>query len=84
MKKLLAAAIAAGIALTAVGPAQAAGGCGRGFHPGPRGICRPNGPPVYAHRGPPRVGYYHRGRGYWDGRRYWQHRYRYNGGWRYR
>lgn len=83
MKKILAAAIAAGVALTALAPANAAEGCGRGLHRGPRGGCRPNGP-VFVDRGPPRIGFHDRARGYWDGHRYWQHRDRYNNGWRYR
>ncbi|WP_242140554.1 MULTISPECIES: hypothetical protein [unclassified Sphingomonas] len=83
MKKLVLAAIAAGVALTAIAPADAADGCGRGGHRGPRGMCRPNGP-VFVDRGPPRVGGFYHGRGYWDGRRYWQNRYRYHNGWRYR
>lgn len=38
---VLAAAIAGGLGL-GVGSAQAAGGCGPGFHPNPWGVCRPN------------------------------------------
>ena len=85
MKKFIMAAIAAGTALAALSPAQAAGGCGPGFHPGPYGHrCFPNGGPGYA-RGPgPVIGTYYSGRGYWDGHRYWHHRDRGPGGWRYR
>lgn len=62
-------------------PALARDGCGRDFHRGPRGHCRPNrGPGVETVR----IGVFYPGRGYWDGRRYWQHRERWRGGWRYR
>jgi len=37
---VMAAAIAGGLGFA--GSAQAAGGCGPGFHPNPWGICRPN------------------------------------------
>ncbi len=85
MNKLVLASLAAGLTLTVSTPAFAADGCGRGYHAGPRGHCRPNvrgGPVVVA----PRlvVGNWYNGRGYWDGRRYWQNRYRHNNGWRYR
>ena len=83
MKTKLMTAAAIGVALTAFGTAQAADGCGRGFHRGPYGHCRPNyGPGVVA----PglAVGVFYPGRGYWDGRRYWMHRERWHGGWRYR
>ena len=86
-------AMAAGmVAATVAAPAQARDGCGPGFHRGPAGRCRPNGPPP----GPPGVaigvpggpglviGNFYEGRGYWDGRRYWQRRERWHGGWRYR
>ena len=84
MKKLVLAALAAGVTLFAVAPANAADGCGRGYHRGPRGACRPNnGPGVVV---APRlvIGNYYHGRGYWDGRRYWRERYRDHRGWRYR
>ena len=43
---VLAAAIAGGLGF--VGTAEAAGGCGPGFHPTPWGVCRPNwGPRPY-------------------------------------
>ncbi|MDP4023777.1 hypothetical protein Q8W71_14175 [Methylobacterium sp. NEAU 140] len=43
---VLAAAMTGGLGLA--GTAQAAGGCGPGFHPNPWGICRPNwGPRPY-------------------------------------
>ncbi len=65
--------------------ANAAGGCGIGFHRGPLGGCRPNGGgPVVVVPGGLAVGVFYPGRGYWDGNRYWGHRYRWNGGWRYR
>lgn len=85
MKNLLFAALAVGVTLSAVPVANAADGCGRGYHRGPYGHCRP-----YGGRGPVVVapglvvGNFYRGRGYWDGQRYWQHRERHRGGWRYR
>ena len=82
MKTLMMAAMGAGLVLTAASTAQAAQGCGPGFHRGGYGACRPNlGPgPVVG----PAFGVFYPGRGYWDGNRYWGHRYRYGGGWRYR
>lgn len=85
MKTLLSLALAASVAFVVVAPADASGGCGRGYHRGPRGGCRINGGPgVFV--GPNRliVGNFYRGRGYWDGRRYYQNRYRYRNGFRYR
>ena len=80
MKTLAIALMSAGVALSAVPAAQAAQGCGPGFHRGPYDGCRPNFAP-----GPgPAFGVFYPGRGYWDGHRYWGHRYRYGGGWRYR
>ena len=90
MKNLLAAALLAGAATlgatVATSPASAAEGCGRGYHRGPAGHCRPNiGNRGYGVPGRLVIGTYYGGRGYWDGRRYWQHRYRHReGGWRYR
>jgi hypothetical protein len=95
MSKILAIALAAGAAIVASAPADAAQGCGPGLHRGPYGHCRPNGGPGYGRgpgfrgdgygRGPVLViGNYYQGRGYWDGRRYYQHRERFRGGWRYR
>ncbi len=85
MRKLLFAVLATAATASVVAPAIAADGCGRGYHRGPRGGCRPNfvpGPRVVA---PGLViGNFYRGHGYWDGHRYWQHRYRHHGGWRYR
>ena len=85
MKKLLAAALLAGVATLGTTAATAADGCGRGYHRGPAGHCRPNygrGPVVVA---PGLViGNFYRGHGYWDGHRYWQNRYRHRDGWRYR
>ena len=77
MKVIVACMLSAGLALTALAPAEAAGGCGRGGHRGPAGHCRPN------YRTPV-VGRYYHNQGYWDGHRYWRNRYRHNGGWRYR
>jgi hypothetical protein len=83
MKAIFSAVLAAGVAIAAASPALSADGCGRGFHRGPYGHCRPN-------RGDrvvftPSIGVYYADRGgYWDGRRYWQHRERWHNGWRYR
>lgn len=82
MKTFLAIALAAGTAVAALSPADASGGCGRGYHRGPHGGCRPDRAVVVA---PGLViGNYYGGRGYWDGHRYWHHRERWHGGWRYR
>ena len=88
MKKLIALALAAGVSLVAVAPADAAQGCGRDAHRGPRGRC------ISDFRGPGFnrggggvtlvIGQHYPGRGYWDGRRYYQNRYAYRGGYRYR
>ena len=83
MKRILSAALGAGLALATVSAAQAAGGCGPAFHRGPYGGCRPNFGARPGVAGPA-FGVFYPGRGYWDGRRYWGHRYRYGGGWRYR
>ncbi|WP_174274591.1 GCG_CRPN prefix-to-repeats domain-containing protein [Sphingomonas bacterium] len=88
MNKILLAALGAGIALSATA-ANAADGCGRGYHRGPYGHCRPNGGRNVG-RGPVVVapglviGNFYQGRGYWDGNGYRQNRYRYQNGWRYR
>jgi hypothetical protein len=84
MRKLVTAALAIGVALTATTAASAREGCGPGGHRGPYGHCRPNRGPVIVERGPLVVDRFYQGRGYWDGRRYWQHRERHHGGWRYR
>ena len=81
LKTMLTAALAAGTMLVASAPADAAQGCGRGYHRAPRGHCVPN----FRARGPVLVvGNFYQGRGFWDGRRYYQNRYRHHGGWRYR
>jgi hypothetical protein len=82
MKKLLLIALAASAAVTSIAPAEARDGCGAGFHRGPYGHCRPNGPGVFV--GAPAIGVFYAGHGYWDGHRYWGHRDRWHGGWRYR
>jgi hypothetical protein len=84
MKKLFALAIAAGAVVAAAAPAEARDGCGRGFHRGPYGHCRPDRGPVRIVPGGLIVGNFYRGQGYWDGHRYWQNRYRWHHGWRYR
>jgi hypothetical protein len=47
MKYLFAAALVAGT-VAGFGSANAAGGCGAGFHRDPYGVCRPNRPVVVA------------------------------------
>jgi hypothetical protein len=83
MKKIVLAALCAGAALAAVSSADAAGGCGRGFHRGPYGGCRVNRGAVVVAPGLA-IGTFYPGRGYWDGHRYWAHRDHWHGGWRYR
>jgi hypothetical protein len=51
MKYLFAAALVAGM-IAGFGSANAAGGCGPGFHPDPYGVCRPNRPVVVVEPGP--------------------------------
>ena len=84
MKKIIAAALAAGVALSTMSPAVAADGCGRGYHRGPRGGCRPNEGVGVAIAPGLVIGNFYRGHGYWDGHRYWHNRYRDHNGWRYR
>ncbi|MDE1915513.1 MAG: hypothetical protein KGJ57_10805 [Sphingomonadales bacterium] len=95
IRTYLLAAMASGlVAMAVASPAQAREGCGRGWHRGPAGHCRPNVPPPHHGRpgvaigvpgGPALViGRFYPGRGYWDGRRYWHHRERWHGRWRYR
>ena len=63
---VVAAAIAGGLGLA--GSAQAAGGCGPGFHPNPWGRCRPNDRGYgYGGYGGPRRFYEGRPFGYADG-----------------
>ncbi|WP_068080286.1 GCG_CRPN prefix-to-repeats domain-containing protein [Novosphingobium rosa] len=84
-KTILLAALALSASLAAITPAQAAGGCGRDFHRGPYGGCRPNyGPGPVAVAPGLAIGVFYPGHGYWDGHRYWGHRYAWHGGWRYR
>ncbi len=94
IRTALLATMAAAVALTVTVPAHAEGGCGRAWHRGPYGGCRPNygpGPVVVGPVVGPAVvapgiviGGFYPGRGYWDGHRYWGHRYAWRGGWRYR
>jgi hypothetical protein len=91
MKTTFALALGAAAALALASTAHAADGCGRGFHRGPYGHCRPNeGPPVVGPGpvvggpGPWTVGVFYPGHGYWDGHRWWGHREHWHGGWRYR
>ena len=83
MKSSMLALLGAAATLVVASSAQAAGGCGPGFHRGPYGGCRANGRPGPVFVGPA-VGVFYPGRGYWDGRRYWGSRYPFGGGWRYR
>jgi hypothetical protein len=84
MNRIVAAALTATVALGGISTAQAAQGCGPGWHRGPYGHCRPNDRHVVVAAPGLVVGNYYHGRGYWDGRRYWQHRERWHNGWRYR
>lgn len=80
---MLTVALAAGAAMVATSPADAAQGCGRGFHRAPHGRCIPNRGPVVTRGGALVVGRMYPGRGYWDGHRYWHNRRHDRGGWRY-
>jgi len=87
LKKTLIVAVAAVATLAGVSAANAADGCGRGFHRGPYGHCRPNhgpGPGGVVVAPGLAVGVFYPGRGYWDGHSYYQHRDHWHGGWRYR
>lgn len=88
MKKLLLAGLAIGAAVATLSPANAADGCGPGYHRNAYGHCHPNRPmmarEVVVAPGGLVIGNYYRGRGYWDGHRYWHHRYRWHNEWRYR
>jgi len=86
MKRILLTALAMGSALAAISPADAAQGCGAGWHRGYYGRCHPNYAPgpIAVAPGALVVGTYYPRRGYWDGRRYWWHREHWHGGWRYR
>jgi hypothetical protein len=84
-KKVLLAAAAAALTLGSVSAANAADGCGRGFHRGPYGHCHADrGPGPVIGIGPLAIGVFYPGHGYWDGHRYWGHRDAWHGGWRYR
>jgi len=83
MKRLFVTAIAVSAVFAAFSPAEAAQGCGPGWHRGYYGHCRPNRPPAFV-PGPFVVGTYYPRRGWWDGHRYWGHRDRWHRGWRYR
>jgi len=86
VKNYLLIGMAVGSAIAMLSPAEAAQGCGAGYHRGPAGHCRPNAGRVVAVApgGALIVGNYYRGHGYWDGHRYWKKRYRHDNGWRYR
>lgn len=85
MRKILAFAFVAALVTGASSSADARGGCGPGWHPGPYGRhCFRNADGGEAVVLTPGVGVFVTGHGYWDGRRYWWHRDRWHGGWRYR
>ena len=87
MKLVLMAALAGGAMIAGTAPADAAQGCGPGFHRGPYGRCFPNRGPGYGpgYGGPGLVvDRFYPGRGYWNGHRYYHNRDRFGGGWRYR
>jgi hypothetical protein len=52
LKVLSGVSVAVLLSLICVGAASAEGGCGPGFHRGPYGHCRPNGPVVVAPAAP--------------------------------
>ena len=90
-KLALGAVMAAGIAVSAVPPAQAGVSIGIGIgipggyyggHPGRWCYYHPGACGGYA--GPYIDGGYWAGRGYWHGGRWWGGRERWHGGWRYR
>jgi hypothetical protein len=87
MKTIFTLALAAVATIAATSSADARDGCGRGYHRGPYGHCRPNwrnGPAIVVAPGGLVIDRWYEGRGYWDGHRYWMHRDRWHGGWRYR
>ena len=84
MKKLLAAALLAGVAISGATSSDARDGCGPNGHRGPYGHCRPNRGPGAVVVAPGLIIGQRYDRGYWDGHRYWQHRERHRDGWRYR
>ena len=84
MKRLLLSVPAVGMLAGITTAADAAQGCGRGWHRGPYGHCHPNREGVYVAPGRLSIGVFYPGHGWWDGQRYWGHRYRDHGHWRYR
>jgi hypothetical protein len=91
MRKGLIIALAGIASFGAYSAANAADGCGAGWHRNDFGDCRPNHRAYYDgdryYRSDidfaPSVGVYYDGRGYWDGNRYWSHRERWHDSWRY-
>jgi len=71
-------------ATVVAGAANAADGCGPGFHRNAYGHCRANGAHMIVGPTSLVVGTYYPHHGYWDGQRYWHHRYHDHDGWRYR
>lgn len=85
MRKSVLFALCALATAAVAGGADAAQGCGRGFHRGMHGHCFANRTAVHVAPGLNLVvGTYYPNHGYWDGHRYWHHRERWHGGWRYR
>ncbi len=84
MKRTIFGIVAVAAMLGMVPMANAAQGCGAGWHRGPHGRCHPNRRPIVVVPGRIVIGTYYPGRGWWDGHRYWAHRYHGHGGWRYR
>lgn len=86
MKRMMAIAVAVGTVIAgmsvATEPVQAAQGCGKGAHRGPRGRCISNRQVVVRERYV--VGRNYPGRGYYYQNRWYRERYRDGNGWRYR
>ena len=81
MKKLALLTLGILASATIAGAANAADGCGPGFHRNAYGHCRANGVAVAPGLV---IGTWYPHHGYWDGHRYYQHREHWSGGWRYR
>ena len=84
MRKLVLAGLTVVAAASAATSAEAAQGCGPGFHRGIYGRCYPNVGPYAYSPGGIAIETFYPGRGYWYGGRFWGHRYGWRGGWRYR
>ena len=75
MRKTIFGIVAVAAMLGMAPMANAAQGCGVGWHRGPYGHCHPNRRPVLVVPGPIVIGGYYPGRGWWDGQRRRGHRY---------